>query len=289
MKKKLVQLSIIAFAVIACVSKISAQDIIIKKNGKKIWAKIIEINNNQIKYYEYTDQGGLIFTMDRAVIREIEFESGADYQEEAPGEDPSYYVDDKQWAAKLNFMGFANNTLQIAIEKSLSPGSSIEGSLKIFGVGIDESSDWGGGVGFNIGYKVTTGSLFQGNSYRPKHLLHGGYMRPNLGVNYRNVEYFVWDGFQSNLRNKGLTNFHAGIDIGKQWIFNNQLSLDVYTGFHYFGTTGRDVSPGDRIYVDDIQAGDIFGEENVAFAFGLKIGVLFGAESTPQKGKRRKK
>ena len=292
MTKRIKLFSIIAFAIFGMATTSVAQDIIIKKSGKKIWAKIIEINNKQIKYYEYTDQGGLVFTMDRAVIREIEFESGADYEEEVPGADPSYYVDDKQWAAKVNFFGFATNTLQLGLEKSLTPGSSIEGSIKLFGIGINESTNWAGGFGFKVGYKVTTGGLFKGDSYRPKHLLHGGYMRPSIGLNYRNYDYFIWDGVQNIKRTNGVTSFHGGIDLGKQWIFNNQLSLDLYTGFHYYGASENEVSGGnftDQIFSETIDAGDVFGEDNFAFGFGLKIGVLFGAESTPAKKSRRKK
>lgn len=271
-----------------CMSS-TAQDIIIKKNGKKIWAKIIEINDKQIKYNEYTDQGGLVFTMDRAVIREIRFESGADYEEELPGTDESYYVDDRQYNLKVNFFGFSVNTLQLALEKSLTPASSLEASIKIFGLGLDDNSDWGGGFGLGLGYKVTTGSLFKGGDYRPKHLLHGGYIRPRIGANFRSYSDYYWNGSSSIERNTTISMIHGGIDLGKQWIFNNQLSLDLFAGFHYYGSFGWDEDGnGDRLYDRGIEAGDIFGGENRAFSFGLNVGILFGAESSSNKKKSRK-
>jgi len=105
--QKLLSLALLLFGVVLS-TNISAQDIIILKTGARIEAKIIEISDVEIRYREYIDPDGIIFTMARGKIREIRYETGRREKEIPEEMDEAYYVDDAKNAVKLNFTGLAD-------------------------------------------------------------------------------------------------------------------------------------------------------------------------------------
>lgn len=261
---------------------VMSQDVIIKKDGEKVKAKIVEINDTQIKYYEFRDINNLIFTLDRALIKEIKFESGTKYKEEQPGSSEVYYADDRINNLKINFFAIGVGDLVFSFERAIDAGSSWESSLKIFGLGFSEVYQGDRrGLGLNLGYKLKLGSIFKtSNSYRPKHILHGGYFRPVVGYSYNKSEYF------QRIEKKSYASF--GIDLGIQWILRNTVSLDLYLGFHYYGgsfTAGDQNSDVIGIY-NDIEDGDLIGSDNRALAFGIRVGGLFSKKGIKNKKSR---
>lgn len=264
-----------------------SQDIIIKKDGEKVKAKIIEINDTQIKYYEFRDINNLIFTIDRALIKEIKFESGTKYKEERPGSSEVYYAEDRINNLKLNFFTIGDGDLLFTFERAIDAGSSWEATLKIYGLGdgSDFNSD-DSGFGINGAYKLKFGNLFKKSSeYRPKHILHGGYLRPVLGYSYSKREF----DFNANNRFRESDSYvHFGLDIGKQWILRNTISIDLFLGFHYYGGSFTSSDPNaDRFNIfNDIEDGDLVGSENRAVAFGLRVGGLFSKMGVKKKKTR---
>ncbi len=283
MKNKLTRLTLscaIVFGLsLAMSTSISAQDIIITKTGERIEAKIIEINDVEIKYREYIDPDGIIFTMARGKIREIRYETGRREKEVPDQLDEAYYVDDAKQALKINFTGLANATTTLIYEYGLTPGSSLEGQLKINGLGFN--NDFGkSGVGAAFGYKAKLGSLFRKrDGYRPKHFLAGGYLRPMIGVNYASFD----DRFAEY---SDYVYVHLGFDIGIQWIIQNALALDLFIGWHYYGGSFDENFSGDSISDGFIDDGNLFGGNNSAFSVGINLGGVFGKGKPPRKGKR---
>jgi len=260
-----------------------SQDIIIKKDGDKVKAKIIEINDTQIKYYEFRDINNLIFTIDRALIKEIRFETGTKYKEEQPGLSEVYFADDRINNLKLNFFTLGSGDLIFTFERAINAGSSWETTLKIYGLGDGGGNRDDSGVGVNVGYKFKFGNLIKKSSeYRPKHILHGGYFRPVLGYSYSKRSFSTI----SNRTSQTDSYAHFGLDIGKQWILRNSVSLDLFIGFHYYGGSFDSTDPnGDRfIGSDSIENGDLVGDDNRALSFGFRVGGLF-----TKKGIKKKK
>jgi len=258
---------------------IAAQDVIILKTGDKVEAKIIEINDVEVKYREYNDPDGIIFTMSRGKIREIRYETGRREKEEPEELDEAYYVDDGKQAVKLNFIALANSTTILLYEYGLNPGSSLEAALKINGLGFnnDEGSS---GFGLDFGYKVKMGSLFRKrNTYRPKHFLAGGYFKPVLGFNHVK--------FDDNYYYNKYTYVHFGFDIGVQWVLRNAIALDIFLGWHYYGGNFEERGTGDVGSGGEISDGNLYGAENAAFSFGMNIGGVFGKGAPPKKKGRR--
>lgn len=57
-------------------SSLSAQDIIINKEGDEIKAKVLEITSAEIKYKRFDNQDGPIFTLSKAEVLLIRYENG---------------------------------------------------------------------------------------------------------------------------------------------------------------------------------------------------------------------
>ena len=281
MKTNLLLKSVLIFFAIAVTSflmDVSAQDVIILKTGKKVEAQIIEINDVEVKYHEYNDPDGIIFTMSRGKIREIRYATGRREKEEPEEMDAAYYVDDGKQSIKINFIALANATTILLYEYGLNPGSSLEAALKINGLGFN-NDEGKSGFGIDLGYKVKMGSLFRKrDSYRPKHFLAGGYFKPVVGFNYVDFD----DGYSYNK----YTYVHFGFGFGVQWILRNSIAIDLFLGWHYYGGSFDDYS-GDTGSVGKISDGNLFGTENSAVSFGMNIGGVFGKGRTDNKKKKR--
>ncbi len=252
---------------------VNAQDVIEQKNGEKIEVRIVELADDFVTYYHIDDPNKVEIKMNRSLIREIEFEYGRKEQEVAPGDDASYYIDDKQNNIMINFSAIANTATILTYERAIDPKSSWSASAAIHGAGINNEEERSG-FGLNAAYKLKFGGLFKKNDYRPPHILHGGYLRPNIGYNSISFDNpsFLIDEYED------YSYVHGGFDIGKEWILNNTLSLDLYGGLHYYGGSFNlveDPSCESCLDYEAINDGNISGEDNVAFKYGLQLGFLF--------------
>ncbi len=251
-----------------------AQDVIILRTGEKMEAKILEVDDVEIKYREYRDPDGIIFTMSRGKIQEIRYEMGRREKEDGPGIDPAYYVDDRRNNLKLNFLALGGGHTILAYERALNPKNGVEVQLKINGLGFD--NEYGkSGIGLDAGYKLKIGSLYKKrDEYRPKHILAGSYFRPVLGFNsasYDEGEY------------KKYTYVHFGLDFGGQWVINNIVSLDLFMGWHYFGGNFEERNVGDVFYEDWSDGNLSAVSANSAIGIGFNVGILFGKEKITKK------
>lgn len=263
------------------------QDVITKKDGKKIKVIIKEISDTEVKYVDYRDVEGVVFVMDRSLIREIKFSYGEKVEEEMPGQDIAYFVDDRNQNIKLNFTAINVGFTILTYERAIDPNSSMEYTLKIPGLGITRNLRSLKGVGATVGYKLKIGSIFKNDGYRPDHVLHGGY--------FRLVGGFVWTEREERGGSNRKTSYsagHIGVDLGKQWAIRNRAVIDVYLGYHYYGGGGKreiDGATFDEFFADELRGGDIIGFNNNAFSIGFRIGGLFGNYGKAQKNKKKRK
>lgn len=267
------------------ISTAISQDIIVKIDGEKIKAEIVEINSTRIKYYNFRDVNNLVFTIDRALVKEIKFESGNRYKEERPGSSDLYYQEDKIHNVKINFLALNYGDLIFSFERAIDSGSSLEATMKIMGVW--ESDNWyeddRAGFGLNVGYKLKLGDLFKKSyEYRPKHLLQGSYFRPVLGYTWSQYVYSI---YESEVHSYG----HFGLDFGHQLILRNAVSLDLFAGFHFYGGSFKNRDSGGDTPLRDkyLEDGDFIGDHNRALAFGLRVGGLFTKQGA-RKNKMKK-
>jgi len=288
MKKNFLILLTTLFCCLLFSGNLFSQDVITKKDGKKIKVIIKEISDTEIKYVDYRDVEGVVFVMNRALIREIKFSYGEKVEEEAPGQDAAYFVDDNNQNIKLNFTAINVGYTILTYERAFDPNSSMEVSLKIPGLGVRRNISSLRGIGLTLGYKLKIGSVFKNDGYRPDHILHGGYFRFVGGfIHSERVD----SGSRSN-RKTIYSAGHLGLDFGKQWVIRDRAVIDIYLGYHYYGGGGKREVNGatfDDFFEDELRGGDLVGLNNNAFSIGLRVGGLFGNYGKAEKKKKKRK
>jgi hypothetical protein len=256
-----------------------AQDVIIKKDGSKMEVIIKEVGDKSVKYVEPKDPNGIIFTIDKALIKEIKFSYGKKMAVKNPETNQDYYLEDKINNFTLNFTAIGGNTLALGYERAIKPGQSLFVETKIYGAGIKTSDEKSrSGFGLDVAYRLKVKSLFNPNEYRPKHILHGSYFSPVLGFSKGTFKYDnVYDDYRYNEYKHSI--FHFGLQFGKQWILQNTMSVDASLGFHYYGGNAtqneKDFEP--------IRLGNMIGNQNKLLSFNLRIGFLAGKKGLSKK------
>ena len=256
--------------IITCVNSF-AQDIIIKKDGKKMKVIIKKVTKNNIKYIVFNDPNKVIYTIDKVLVTNVEFAYGEKKLDiKDPEKNPYYFADDKTQNIMLNFSAFGGNTLAFAYEKAINPGQSIMTELKIYGLGSkSEFESERSGLGIDFHYRLKTKSFFSKKEYRPKHILHGPYFAPMIGFSTGKIAYrYRYNNTSQDLKH---TVFHLGIQYGNQWILQRKISIDTSFGFHYFA--GSQSSTNN---FEPVRLGNMVGSSNKLFSFNIRVGFLTG-------------
>ena len=67
---------LLVMLLLLCSASVSAQDVIVKKDGSTILSKVIEIGTSEIKYKKYSNQNGPTYTITKSEIQAINYENG---------------------------------------------------------------------------------------------------------------------------------------------------------------------------------------------------------------------
>lgn len=68
--------NLLVFLFLLCSASVSAQDVIVKKDGSTILSKVIEIGTSEVKYKKYTNQNGPTYSISKSEIQTINYENG---------------------------------------------------------------------------------------------------------------------------------------------------------------------------------------------------------------------
>jgi hypothetical protein len=268
MKIKIITILLCCFAAI----NLYSQDIIIKKDGKKLSVIIKKVTKNNIKYILYEDPNKVLYSIDKVLITNVIFAFGKkDLDVNDPEKNLLYFAEDKIHNIMVNFSAFSGNTFAVAYEKAIKPGQSFMTELKIYGFGSKSSNEIDrSGFGLDLHYRLKTKSFFSKKKYRPKHILDGPYIAPVIGFSTGKInhKYAFYEDKKQNLKHSLI---HFGIQYGNQWIIQRIISIDASFGYHYyFGSrTNNDE-------YDTISLGNMIGNNNKLFSFNLRIGFLTG-------------
>lgn len=279
------------FLLLTVFANLKAQDILTKKDGTQIKVIIKEVTKNTIKYVDFNDPNGVVFTIDKVLLSDVKFAYGKDLDVKNPEENPLYFSEDKVNNILLNFSAFGGNTLGIAYEKAFKLGKSYMIEAKIYGIGIKPERETNrSGFGLSFSYRLKTGSLFNKDTYRPDHILHGAYFAPVIGFssgkNTNNDLYYSYNN--NDLPNTVSHNLvHFGLEYGKQWVLQRKVTIDYSFGFHYYlGKDGSSSSNNDTTYYYEyspIQLGNMVGSNQKLFSFNLRVGFLTGEKQRIKK------
>ncbi len=257
------------------------QDIITEKNGDQLKVKIIKMSEQTVSFYYYDDPEKIEVTMNRSLIRNIKFEYGRTEEEKAPELNENYFVDDKRNNVMINLTSIPGQSTTLSYERAINPLSSFGGAIKLHGVGTESGEyDNKSGFGIEANYKVKSGAVFKKNDYRPKHMLRGFYLRPDVGYTRAKLEDDYDNDNDPEYKEK-YSYIYGGTDIGYEWIFANRLSLDIYSGVNFYGGSYKVYEDVGNGYYNEsnsdpyITDGNMTGYNNTAVRYGVQIGFLF--------------
>jgi len=253
-----------------------AQDMILKRNDEIIKCKIKEVGLDEVKYNLPDYPSDVMFVVAKDDIVRIVFEDGRELSFEQRMTNPANYAENRKNAIKVDFLSPATGNTTFSYERSLKPGRSVEGSLGIIGLGVDNADRNAGGLFVKFGYKFIKDPDFYLRGMQYAHLLKGSYVKPEIALGYMKRDYYVWTDKWDNNGNwigneftERREAFSGTIQLvlGKQWVFDNVFLIDLYGGVGY------------GFYTDD-EAGYYYGysiaDESfpISVSAGLKIGFL---------------
>lgn len=273
----------------------------LKTQTEPIECQIVEINSEEVKY-KPSDAPQLTIGVAKSDVLKIVYQSGRTQVLTDPLEDYSYYKGQKRYIAKMGILSPLNGFTDLYLEKSIKPGRSFEFQANIIGLGNKRRASDGvtvtdslqmkqRGLALGLGYKVLRMPDFALSNRRLTHILQGSYIKPTLLLGYYQRNFLYQDP-NSNLyktQNKGVAYAQLGINLGRQWIFDNAFSIEIY------GTLGIGVDNfrsqqiksivenGGVNYINsnNIPYGNFgfsrFGSNNMGLTMGggIKIGYLF--------------
>lgn len=135
-----------------------AHDVIVKRNGEKIQAMVMEVNTSSVKYKRMDNPNGPVYICNLSDIQSIAYENGVveKYGEQAREQQRYYtnynnvrYRDIKGWYNPREYESYAG--------EPFSPILSGLGSWFIPGLGQCFDGEWGRGIGImaaNVGFAV---------------------------------------------------------------------------------------------------------------------------------------
>jgi len=218
----------------------------------------------------------VLFVLAKDDIVRIMFEDGRELTFEKRLSNPANYAENRKNALKVDFLSPATGNTTFSYERSLKPGRSVEGTLGIIGLGMDNADRNPGGLFVKFGYKFIKDPDFYLRGMQYAHLLKGSYVKPEIALGYLKRDYYSWnDKWDDNGNWIGNEIFERReafsgtiqLVLGKQWVFDNVFLIDLYGGIGYGFYTDKD--PG--YYYGYAIADNSFP---ISVSGGLKIGFL---------------
>jgi hypothetical protein len=160
--------------IVASMSMANAQDLVTKRNGEDIKAKVLEITGDEVKYRLYDEPDGVIYTVNKSDIVMIRYESGRNEIFDQNAISDSYYSE-KEPVADIRPDMTYKELKKIYNHKDFTPSSSDRyrpgwtgvASALIPGLGETVNGEWKRGVGKFCGSVVllTAGSIYERKSH----------------------------------------------------------------------------------------------------------------------------
>jgi hypothetical protein len=300
--KKII-MSLVLLLIIATTTK--AQDkIYLKGKTGYVKAKVIEVGLDEIKYKEYANEEGVTYTVEKDDIEKIEYQNGKKETFFNPMATSIKYDDMKKNILKFNVFKPLSGSSYFSLEHAVKMGQSYEAHIVGVGLGTKQVAyndpRSGNGLPGGTDYYAKQKGVVLGFSYKAiflpdfvqrgvkyRHLLQGSFVRPTVYIgNYSankykkvyqpNAQHTI--GFDR--KNYSMAGFM--IELGKQWIFSNQISLELYVGIGY-GTDNKKTSINDIDNFNQLvnsnyaftRPGLNTKSTSIAFNSGIKMGYLF--------------
>ena len=143
---------LLVFLLLLCAASVSAQDVIIKKDGSTIVCRVVELTSTEIVYKKWSDLNGSNYVMDRSLASAINYENGKKvslseatnlYQPNNQNDGTQQYNDRALLGIDYNINKKYNRTKNIA----WIGGGALMGIAIFFTLDqVLEGDDWGQGL-----------------------------------------------------------------------------------------------------------------------------------------------
>jgi len=203
------------------------QDVITKKSGEDVQAKVLEVGLSEIKYKKFDNQNGPTFTMLKSEILMVRYENGTKdiFTESNKSTEKTASIDDTR--TKVPQAAITNRKYKNRISLNIGGGSGFESVPMVDRPdGTKSSISFGGGtIGkFEYGYEfnnhfdlaIGIGAQF---SELDKSIGGNGSVEFNRGIISLTPSYILPIDSRGNTRLK----FGVGID----WLYNAELNFDL--------------------------------------------------------------
>lgn len=224
---------LVASAILLTAYQSQAQDVIHKKNGKVIEAKVVELGISEIKYRIFNDVDGPIYVDEKENIEKIVFQDGRTEQYGTARMDATeLFAGQKKAAIKVGFLGPLVGYTNVIYERNIRPGRSWEVKGVLVGLGRKMDDEAVGFIG-TYAYKFYKKPTFYTSDMKRSHLLQGGYIKPEVFIGY--TSFIAQYDFYNNTASEKTESFTGGfiLNLGKEWVFDDAFVFDLSFGVGY--------------------------------------------------------
>jgi hypothetical protein len=214
-------------------------------------------------------------------VLKVVYQNGEVLMINNPLKDFAVYSGQKKWNAKLDMLSPMLGYTRLYLEQSKRPGRSAEYELNIIGLGKDPeitSQSYvigttkrvhfeAKGVGLGYGMKFLRLPDYVNGQVRLRHILQGSYVKPAVSFAYYTRNFVGTDNMGNlNVTRKPVYAINPNITIGKQWILDNTISIEMYGTIGYSFDNVRATQKKIR---NDANPNPFFSDDNIPFnAFG---------------------
>jgi hypothetical protein len=262
-----------------------SQDVITLNDGSVLKVRIVEVGESEVKYKPFKG-GDRVVVMDRTIVKKIRYEGEQTTELSKDEIEKNYFFNDHKEALKLGFTGILGNGISIAYERALNPTQSWEVVGRYQGIGFSRRPDVSSGYGATFGFRQAFNSSTR-KAVKSSHTLSGWYIKPEISImqneyNFDNNGVFSFNG--STIKSSVMGT--AGLNIGGQWVFNNTMLFEIFTGLGFGGFLSTQKDPN-RVCNDcqnDVPSVSALGGESTLFDgrilynFGIRIGGVFDSK-----------
>ena len=282
---------ILKFTLLLLMSTLSfaafAQDTIFKKDKTKIYAKIYEVNQDDIKFKDFDNQDGPTFMLEKTEIEKIVFSNGrVMYMTIDPySVAGDVEVRNKTRVVKFEFFSPLTDDIAFGYEFMYKVGINVEAKIGIIGIGTNSNAVPAKGAFIKVGPKFLLGSDYVQPGLKYAHGMRGRYLKPEISMSLFTLTEYGYNSSTGAPVSQGVKYGNYGISLvyGRQIILGKTMTIDWYFGLGYaFQTVQRNedlLSSYDQDYFNGptYVYGGLYGGKNAPFLIssGITLGYLF--------------
>lgn len=218
---------LLVLLLLLCSMSVSAQDVIVKKDGSTILSKVLEVGQEEIKYRKFDNLEGPTYTIQKSELQSINYQNGAKDTFSAPVREENRYLPNNQNDGIQQY----NDMALLKIDDALNYTPKTTKVLRIIGI-----------VGGALGIGVATYALIDDGGDSKIAALAGagggllwtsGFLiAANLYKKHYNEKSYTSSIYQHNFQFSNGSSLSAGIDmLSDHNIGSNTLGLGLRYNF----------------------------------------------------------